>query len=102
MLNIETCRIDWNKSAEEIHNLIRGLSPYPGAFSFLHDKMLKIFHSNKEIGVTAHSIGEVVSDGKTFLKFTCSNGYINITELQLEGKKKMSTEEFLRGYKFPN
>lgn len=93
----ETCKIDWNKPVDEIHNLIRGLSPFPGAFSFLQNKMLKIYRSKKEIIIPTHAIGEVVSDGKTFLKFACSNGYIHVTELQLEGKKKMLVEDFLRG-----
>lgn len=96
----ETCKIDWNKSVDEIHNLIRGLSPYPGAFSFLHAKMLKIYRSKKEKCSIMHPIGEALSDGKTFIKFACSDGYIYVTELQLEGKKKMTVEEFLRGYKF--
>ena len=96
----ETCKIDWNKSVDEIHNLIRGLSPFPGAFGFLQDKMLKIYRSKKENNIPTHSIGEAVSDGKTFLKFACGNGYIHVTELQLEGKKKMTVEDFLRGHKF--
>ena len=95
----ETCKIDFIKSVEEVHNLIRGLSPFPGAFSFLQNKMLKIYSSKKETISTQHSIGEVVSDGKTFLKFACSNGYIHILQLQLEGKKKMNVEDFLRGNK---
>jgi methionyl-tRNA formyltransferase len=95
----ETCKIDWNKSVDEIYNLIRGLSPYPAAFSFLNDKMLKIYKSKKEIAAHEYKNGELISDNKTFLKFSCSNGFISITELQLEGKKKMSVEDFLRGYK---
>ena len=96
----ETCKIDWNRSVDEIHNLIRGLSPFPAAFGFLNDKMLKIYRSKKEYSISTHPIGETVSDGKTFLKFACKNGYIHVTELQLEGKKKMTVEDFLRGYKF--
>ena len=95
----ETCKIDFAKSVDEVHNLIRGLSPFPGAFSFLQNKMLKIYTSKKEIIAPQHSIGEVVSDGKTFLKFACSNGYIHVLQLQLEGKKKMNVEDFLRGNK---
>jgi len=99
----DTCKIDWHKSVEEVHNLIRGLSPYPGAFSFLNNKMMKIFSSKKELAHLANDaatqIGKPVSDGKTFLKFTCNNGYIHVLALQIEGKKKMQIEEFLRGYK---
>jgi methionyl-tRNA formyltransferase len=95
----ETCKIDWNRSADEIHNLVRGLSPFPGAFTYLNDKMLKVYKSSKEIIVHTNAPGEIVSDGKTFLKFSCSNGYVHILDLQLEGKKKMNVADFLRGYR---
>ncbi len=95
----ETCRIDWDQPVETIHNLIRGLSPYPSAFSSLSGKMLKIFRSIKEIVEHGELPGTAKSDGKTFLKFACTNGYILVRELQLEGKKKMKVEEFLRGYR---
>ena len=96
----ETCKIDWNKSVEEVHNLIRGLSPFPGAFTHLSDKLLKIYRSEKESKQPTISPGEFQTDGKTFLKFACSDGFILVKELQLEGKKKMNVEDFLRGYKF--
>ncbi len=96
----ETCKIDFNKPVEEIHNLIRGLSPFPGAFTFLNDKMLKIYRSEKEDSKPNITTGSYETDGKTFLKFTCTNGFILVKELQLEGKKKMNIEEFLRGYRF--
>ena len=97
----ETCKIDFTKTVDEVHNLIRGLSPFPGAFTELGGKMLKIYKSKKEASSNS-SMGGVAyeTDSKTFLKFACSNGYIHILELQLEGKKKMSVEEFLRGYRF--
>jgi methionyl-tRNA formyltransferase len=93
----ETCKIDWNLPAETIHNLIRGLYPYPGAFTFLRNKLLKIYRSKKEITNPALPAGELMSDGKTFLKFACKNGYIHALEVQMEGKKKLSIEDFLRG-----
>ena len=96
----ETCKINWNKPVDEVHNLIRGLSPYPGAFTFLNDKMLKIYKSEKELKTPSIPVGEMETDRKTCLKFACPNGYINIKELQLEGKRKMGAEEFLRGYRF--
>jgi methionyl-tRNA formyltransferase len=96
----ETCKIDWNKSVDEVHNLIRGLSPFPGAFTYLHDKLLKIYRSEKENKQPTISAGQFGTDGKTFLKFACSDGFIVVKELQLEGKKKMNVEDFLRGYKF--
>lgn len=96
----ETCKINWHQPAAAIHNLIRGLSPYPGAFTYLNDKMLKIFKSKKEITAHQQQPGDIDTDKKNYLKFACSDGYIHILELQLEGKKKMPVEEFLKGYRF--
>lgn len=97
----DTCKIDWNKSVEEIHNLIRGLSPFPTAFTFLNDKMLKVYKSKKEISSHNFETGKIFTDNKTYLKLSCSNGFIYLLEIQLEGKKKMLIEDFLRGYKMP-
>ena len=96
----ETCKIDWNKTTEEVFNLIRGLSPYPGAFTYLEDKMFKIYKAEKELTTPVVLAGLYATDKKTFLKFACSNGYISVKEIQLEGKKKMLVEDFLRGYHF--
>ena len=96
------CRIDWTKPVQDVHNLIRGLSPYPGAFTSFQGKMLKIFKSSIDLQIPSEEAGAFSSDGKTFLKFACRDGYIHVKELQLEGKKKMSTEDFLRGYKINN
>jgi methionyl-tRNA formyltransferase len=93
----ETCTINWNKSCDEIYNLIRGLSPYPGAITKLQDKILKIYRSKKELANHSNLIGEIITDNSTFLKFACTNGYIHVTDLQLEGKKRMAVEDFLRG-----
>lgn len=98
----ETCKIDFTKTAGEVHNLIRGLSPFPGAFTSLNGKTLKIYRSEKELTNTGMAAGEYKTDGKTYLKFACSNGFILVKELQLEGKKKIAVEEFLRGYRFTN
>ena len=96
----ETCKIDWSKSVAEVYNLIRGLSPYPAAFTFLNEKMIKIFKAAKEEDNNASEPGKFETDKKTYLKFACSNGYISIKELQLEGRKKNQIEEFLRGFRF--
>ena len=96
----ETCRIDWNKGVDEVYNLIRGLSPFPAAYSSLDGKMLKIFRSEKELGRAGAVPGQFETDGKTYLRFAAADGYIRVTELQLEGKKKMPVGDFLRGYRF--
>jgi methionyl-tRNA formyltransferase len=96
----QTCNIDWRKSIDEIHNLIRGLSPFPGAFTELGDKTLKIFRSEKEPSYPTQRPGKWESDGKTYLKFAAKDGYILLKDVQLEGKKRMLIEDFLRGYRF--
>ncbi len=95
----ETCEINWNKPVEEVYDLIRGLAPYPAAFTHLQGKKLKVYKCDK-IQVATAVPGDIKTDNKTFLHFACTNGYIAITELQLEGKKKMDTASFLRGYHF--
>ncbi len=96
----ETCKIDFSKSVESVHNLIRGLSPFPGSFTHLDGKMIKILKSKKEITQPKSAEGQFETDKKTFLKFACANGYIHVVDIQMEGKRKMKIEEFLRGYKF--
>ena len=95
----ETCQIDWNKGVNSIHNLIRGLSPFPGALTVLDRKILKVYRSKKETLTHNDLQGKIISDGKTFLKFACTDGYIHILDMQLEGKKRMLVEDFLRGYR---
>ena len=95
----ENCLIDWNQPARTIYNMIRGLSPYPTAFTKLNDKTLKVFRAELEEKETGISPGGFLSDGKTFIKFAAKDGFIKLTDLQYEGKKRMSTEEFLRGYR---
>lgn len=95
----ETCEIDWNKSADEIYNLIRGLSPYPAAFSFLERKKLKIFAADKEKTNKIVEPGKTFTDHKSFLKFATNDGFISVKEIQLEGKNKMNIGDFLRGWR---
>lgn len=99
----EDCRIDWNKSLLDIHNFIRGLSPYPTAWTELKNMQgektqLKIFKSNKEIIKHNHSNGAILTDKKTFAKVAVTDGFIYLEEIQLSGKKRMNISEFLRGF----
>lgn len=99
----EDCRVDWNKELKHIHDHIRGLSPYPSAFTELSDPQgklhpLKIFRTEKEESAHAIEIGSIHTDSKTFLKVAVKGGFIQILELQLAGKKRMSIHEFLRGF----
>ncbi|WP_231401994.1 methionyl-tRNA formyltransferase [Panacibacter microcysteis] len=95
----ETCKIDWTKSVDDIHNLIRGLSPFPGAYTMLNGKTFKIYKSSKEKTVLNDAAGSVTTDHKTYIKFACKDGYIYANDIQLEGKKRMAVQDFLRGNK---
>lgn len=93
----EDCLINWNQPAEKVFNFIRGLSPYPTSYTYLNDKIMKIFSAEREPNSTATQPGTFLTDNKTYLKFACADGYISVLEIQLEGKKKMKVDEFLRG-----
>lgn len=95
----ETCRIDWNQPTKKIYDFIRGLSPYPAAWTTLNGKAVKIYETEKEF--TAHNlqIGTIISDGKSTFKVATQDGYINVKVLQLEGKKRMPVADLLRGFK---
>lgn len=96
----ETCEIDWHRPAADIHNLVRGLSPYPAAWTIIDGKVLKIFKTKiVEKDMENFSKGQFFTDGKTKLVFQTGSGCLEILELQLEGKKRMQVEEFLRGNK---
>jgi len=91
------CKIDWNQPLLNIYNLVRGLSPYPTAFTHLNEKTLKIFKAEMEIAAPEITPGGFLTDGKTFLKFAAKDGFLKLTDIQYEGKKRMTVEEFLRG-----
>ncbi|MBO9573829.1 MAG: methionyl-tRNA formyltransferase, partial [Chitinophagaceae bacterium] len=98
----ETCNIDWNKCCEEIYNLIRGLSPFPGAFTQLQGKIFKIYRAEKYCTLNYPMPGTLETDYKSYMRFGCSDGYIYAKEIQAEGKKRMLIEEFLRGFRQNN
>lgn len=97
----EDCLINWNESVHQVYNHIRGLNPYPTAYTLADNKMLKIFKSNKEILSHDLAVGTLVTDGKKYAKIAAKDGFINILELQLEGRRKMEIEAFLRGGSLP-
>lgn len=96
----DDCKINWDQSTDVVYNFIRGLSPYPTAFTTLNDKVLKIYKTEKEKMATVTVPGTVETDQKNYLKFATRDGYISVSELQLEGKKKMNVVDFLKGYRF--
>lgn len=100
----DTCRIDWNQPLKRIYDFIRGLSPYPAAWSELKQPdgtkaVLKIFETEKIFVSHPFPLGSVCSDGKTYFRIAVQDGYLALKELQLAGKKRLRVEEFLRGYK---
>ncbi|SEN79396.1 methionyl-tRNA formyltransferase [Chitinophaga rupis] len=98
----EDGRINWQQPIDKIYNLVRGLSPYPTAWTTLQDKQLKIFKATKEHATPSVAPGEPVTDNRTYLKIAASDGYLVLQEIQLEGKKKMEVEAFLRGFRLGN
>lgn len=99
----ETCRIDFAKTVAEVHNQVRGLSPFPTAWTMLKGNLLKIYKTSKTLTINippSVSAENWETDGKNYLRFRCADGLIEVVELQLEGKKRMDIKSFLNGYKF--
>lgn len=94
----ENCEINWNQASQKVRDFIRGLSPYPAAWTLLDGKTLKIFDCNLSPEKYTDTPGTFKSDQKTFIDIVTQNGALRISELQLQGKKRMKTEDFLRGY----
>ena len=95
----ETCEINWNNSAQHLINFVRGLSPYPTAWTRLNEKVFKIYKIafadyNKE-----SAVGEISTDNKTYLYIKTADSWISILEFQPEGKKRMNVQEYFRGNK---
>lgn len=101
----ETCRIDWSKGVKQIYDFVRGLSPYPAAWTELCQgstapQVLKIYETDKIFAEHSFEPGAVVTDKKTYFRIAVTDGYINICSLQLAGKKRMGVADFLRGYHY--
>jgi methionyl-tRNA formyltransferase len=92
----EDCHIDWNKTAKQLHNFIRGLSPYPAAYTFYNKKHVKIFNTSKPEHRNSNAPGNILIE-KNRLFVSCSDEWLEIIELQLEGKKKNSAGDFING-----
>lgn len=96
------CEIDWSQDTESIDCFIRGLSPYPAAWTILQGKMLKIYVIDTEVNSHQLQAGQWQTDGKSVLKFATKDGFICCKEIQLEGKRRMKIEDFLRGFRIDN
>ena len=104
----DTCRIDWNNTVIKTYNHIRGLSPYPTAWSELHQPdseeplPVKIFQTEKIEKPHTYKPGSILTDGKTYLQVAVTDGFISVKSLQLPGKRRLHIEELLRGFKITN
>ncbi len=90
--------IDWNQPAEVIERMIRGLNPWPSAYTKLNGKTLKIWRARVKAGKKSRDAGKIISVGKKEIEVQTGEGILSLLEVQLEGKKRMETEAFLRGY----
>ena len=98
----DTCRIDWSRGVKAVYDFVRGLSPYPAAWTELHNGektlTLKIFATEKHFCTPSSAVGEVECDGQELFKIATTDGYLTVTELQLAGKRRMNVKDFLRGF----
>lgn len=100
----DTCRINWTQGTKKVYDFVRGLSPYPAAWTELYQEghapvMLKIFDTEKQFCEHSHQPGSIDTDQKTYLRIASTDGYLNIKSLQLAGKKRMEVTDFLRGFR---
>ena len=100
----ETCRIEWNKGVKRVYDFVRGLSPYPAAWTELvmpegGRQVVKIYETEKLFASNSLPVGQVDTDGKTYFRIAVPDGYVNLISLQLAGKKRMAVADFLRGYR---
>jgi len=97
----ETCELHFDRPVVEVHNLVRGLSPYPAAWTALDDgRVIKIYKTSVEKCNVTATPGTMLTDNCKYMKFACADGYLNVLELQMPGKRRMGIEELLRGTKF--
>jgi len=100
-INKETCRIDWAKESEVVRNFVRGLSPYPAAWTIWNNKIFKIYQVEKSEFILDHlEPGEYQCDQKNKLTIKTLDGAVDVLQIQMEGKKRMHIDDLLRGYKF--
>jgi len=101
----EDCRIDWNQPVQKVHNFVRGLSPYPAAFTDVNAgkgewMSMKVFSSRPVHTAVNAAPGTLDTDGKTYLRFAATDGWVEVLSAQLPGKKPLAVKELLRGTKF--
>ena len=95
------CEIDFDNNVQNIHNHVRGLAPFPGAITKVEGKIVKLYSTTISKEIPKEAAGSFVTDGKTFAKIACKDGYLMLNDIQWEGKKRMAVVDFLRGYRKP-
>jgi methionyl-tRNA formyltransferase len=95
------CEINWDNEVQSIHNHVRGLAPFPGAITKVDGKIVKLYNTHVELAAPNEAPGSFLTDGKTFAKIACKNGYLVLNDIQWEGKKRMPIADFLRGFRKP-
>ena len=100
----ETCRIDWQQPTKAVYDFIRGLSPYPAAWTELVTPdgkcmVLKVYQTEKRLATHTFPVGSIHSDGKSYVDVATADGYIRLLSVQLAGKKRMPIHDFLNGFK---
>jgi methionyl-tRNA formyltransferase len=102
----DMCQVDWSANGTQIVNFVRGLSPYPAAWSILQrgeeELSVKIFKARFEEKAHSAEIGSIATDNKTYIKVACNDGFVAIEELQVAGKKRMAVRDLLLGYQVQN
>ena len=93
------CEINWENDVQSIHNQVRGLAPFPGAITKVDGKIIKLYSTIALEEKHNEAPGNLLTDGKTFAKIACKNGYLLLNDIQWEGKKRMPIADFLRGYR---
>ena len=101
----ETCRIDWNKGVKKVYDFVRGLSPYPAAWTEIclpdgTKQVLKIFETEKIFTQHGVQVGTIDTDRKTYFRIAVEDGFVNLLSIQIAGKKRMTISDFLRGYRY--
>ena len=103
----DTCHLDFTRTVEELYNQVRGLSPYPAAWcEFVSPEAeaigVKVFEATRHLCNHNHTPGTIITDGKKCIEVACSDGYLQLVSLQLAGKKRLTAEELLRGFRLTN
>ena len=97
----DDCRINWQWSLADLHNFIRGLSPYPGAWTTFNGKQLKIFKTEKIPADHEQPTGKAITDQRSYLHVAVNGGYLALLEIQVAGRQKMTVTQFLNGFTIP-